>query len=370
MMREELAITADPRAPHWHKDEVAPDRPFLVAVVGAGMSGIIAAYRLARPTCPTSSSRRTTMPAARGWRTPIPGAASTSRTTTTATRSPSAMTGRTSTRPQGELHPYFRHCVDESRDPAERPLRHRGVVDRVRRRSRAVDALPRRAGWCRGDARGGRRDQRVGQLNRPQLPNIEGRETFAGPSFHSARWDHTVDLAGKRVAVVGTGCSLAQFAPIIAEQVADLEVFQRTPSWAVPGSALPPRGAGRDAVAASPRPVLPAVVPVLAVLARRRTAPPDGRGRPRISRAGTIGQRAQPHAGHAHRAARGPVPRAAGPPAQGHPRYHRRQADHRRRTPHRPPPAHRQRRRLHDRPHRPDQPNGIITADGTLPRST
>ena len=74
----------------------------------------------------------------------------------------------------------------------------------------------------------------VGQLNRPQLPNIEGRDSFAGPAFHSARWDHSVDLTGKRVGVIGTGCSAAQFAPIVAEQVEHLEIFQRTPNWMFP----------------------------------------------------------------------------------------------------------------------------------------
>ena len=47
----------------------------------------------------------------------------------------------------------------------------------------------------------------VGQLNRPKYPNLPGVGSFAGPAFHSARWDHDVDLAGKRVAVIGTGAS-------------------------------------------------------------------------------------------------------------------------------------------------------------------
>ncbi len=75
----------------------------------------------------------------------------------------------------------------------------------------------------------------VGQLNRPRLPDIEGRDSFAGPSFHSARWRHDVTLAGKRVAVIGTGASAYQFVPEIAPKVAHLEVFQRTPPWPLPG---------------------------------------------------------------------------------------------------------------------------------------
>ncbi len=71
----------------------------------------------------------------------------------------------------------------------------------------------------------------VGQLNRPKLPDITGMGSFEGPSFHSARWDHDVDVKGKRVAVIGTGASAAQFIPAIADDVADLTVFQRTPNW-------------------------------------------------------------------------------------------------------------------------------------------
>ncbi|KZM68981.1 flavin-containing monooxygenase [Nocardia terpenica] len=73
----------------------------------------------------------------------------------------------------------------------------------------------------------------VGQLSRPRLPDIPGRETFRGPSFHSARWDHAVPLAGSRVAVIGTGASAIQFVPAIAPLVDRLTVFQRTAAWVV-----------------------------------------------------------------------------------------------------------------------------------------
>ena len=74
----------------------------------------------------------------------------------------------------------------------------------------------------------------VGQLSRPSLPRITGRETFEGESFHSAQWDHSVDLEGKRVAVIGTGASAIQFVPEIQPQVAKLSVFQRTPPYIIP----------------------------------------------------------------------------------------------------------------------------------------
>jgi 4-hydroxyacetophenone monooxygenase len=74
----------------------------------------------------------------------------------------------------------------------------------------------------------------VGQLNRPNVPEIEGADTFAGPAFHSARWDHGVDLSATRVAMIGAGASGFQIAPTIAPEVAHLTVFQRTAQWMFP----------------------------------------------------------------------------------------------------------------------------------------
>jgi 4-hydroxyacetophenone monooxygenase len=85
----------------------------------------------------------------------------------------------------------------------------------------------------------------VGFLNRPKLPDFEGMETFEGPSCHTARWIEGAELKGKRVAVVGTGCSGYQAAPEIALEAEHVTVFQRTPQWLfpVPGyrSPFPPQ---------------------------------------------------------------------------------------------------------------------------------
>jgi len=74
----------------------------------------------------------------------------------------------------------------------------------------------------------------VGQLDRPFLPTITGRDSFAGDAFHSAEWDHSVDLHGKRVAMIGAGASGFQIAPTIADEVEHLTVFQRTAQWMFP----------------------------------------------------------------------------------------------------------------------------------------
>jgi cation diffusion facilitator CzcD-associated flavoprotein CzcO len=74
----------------------------------------------------------------------------------------------------------------------------------------------------------------VGQLSRPVLPKIAGLGTFAGAAFHSAQWDHTVDLKGKRIAVIGTGASAIQLIPEIQPDAAKLLVFQRTAPYLLP----------------------------------------------------------------------------------------------------------------------------------------
>jgi len=79
----------------------------------------------------------------------------------------------------------------------------------------------------------------VGGLHLPKIPDIAGLDSFQGPAFHSARWRHDVDLAGKTVAVVGTGASAIQFIPEIAPRVGKLLVFQRTPPWVLPRNDRP-----------------------------------------------------------------------------------------------------------------------------------
>jgi cation diffusion facilitator CzcD-associated flavoprotein CzcO len=75
----------------------------------------------------------------------------------------------------------------------------------------------------------------IGPLSTPTLPRIEGRDSFRGQSFHTARWPHEpVDLKGKRVAVIGTGATGVQTIQTIAKTVGHLTVFQRTPNWCAP----------------------------------------------------------------------------------------------------------------------------------------
>jgi cation diffusion facilitator CzcD-associated flavoprotein CzcO len=73
-----------------------------------------------------------------------------------------------------------------------------------------------------------------GQLTIPKMPKLAGIEAFSGPAFHTARWRHDVDLAGKRVALIGTGCSAIQTGPAIQPIVQELQIYQRSPGWTIP----------------------------------------------------------------------------------------------------------------------------------------
>jgi len=74
----------------------------------------------------------------------------------------------------------------------------------------------------------------TGVLHHPAVPDLEGLHSFAGAAFHSARWDHAVPLAGKRVGVIGTGSSAIQIVSALVDEVAELALFQRTAQWILP----------------------------------------------------------------------------------------------------------------------------------------
>jgi cation diffusion facilitator CzcD-associated flavoprotein CzcO len=74
----------------------------------------------------------------------------------------------------------------------------------------------------------------AGYLNRPRWPDVKGRDTFAGISIHSAQWDSSLDLTGKKVAIIGAGCTAVQIVDACVDQVDHLTVFQRQPHWVAP----------------------------------------------------------------------------------------------------------------------------------------
>lgn len=74
----------------------------------------------------------------------------------------------------------------------------------------------------------------AGRLHHPVMPDIAGADSFAGPAFHTARWDHAIDLANKRIGVIGTGSTATQVVATLAGEVKELKLFQRTAQWVFP----------------------------------------------------------------------------------------------------------------------------------------
>ncbi|HEU0023031.1 MAG TPA: NAD(P)/FAD-dependent oxidoreductase [Thermoleophilaceae bacterium] len=119
--------------------------------------------------------------------------------------------------------------------------RKHGVIDRVRTGVEVERAEfdDRTARWTLHTTAGERIEADAlvlacGQLSRPRWPSIPGMDEFEGHAFHSAEWDHGYDLAGRRVAVIGTGASAIQFVPIVAESVARMDVYQRSAPYMLP----------------------------------------------------------------------------------------------------------------------------------------
>ncbi len=133
--------------------------------------------------------------------------------------------------PQPEIEAYLHQCAEKF-----------SVSDSFRFGRCVTRAIFDAANGCwRVEVDGGRETYSArslilatGGLSRPRLPDIPGIGDFMGPVFHTARWRHDVDLAGKRVGIVGTGASAIQVVPEIAPRVARLTVFQRTASWILP----------------------------------------------------------------------------------------------------------------------------------------
>jgi cation diffusion facilitator CzcD-associated flavoprotein CzcO len=135
--------------------------------------------------------------------------------------------------PQPEIREYLERVTDKY-----------GVRPHMRFGFRALSAMwDEDAGlWhCVGEGSDGRETltarfliSGIGGLHVPAKPHLQGLESFEGPAFHSAEWDHSVDLTGKKVAVIGTGASAIQFVPAIAGDVGRLDLYQRTAPWVLP----------------------------------------------------------------------------------------------------------------------------------------
>ncbi len=234
MMLEELDFDgSDPRRVDWSgiDESVRADLP--VVIVGCGMSGLLAGVRLGEAGIPYTIVEKNAGVGGTWFENQYPGArVDVGNHFYCYSFEPSDHWTEFFSQ-QPELQTYFQRVME--RHGVDRHVRWETEVDRM-----VWDE--EHATW-RVTVSGAGGDEvlearavitAVGQLNRPKLPDIDGIDSFDGPAFHSARWDHSVDLTGKRVALIGAGASGFQIAPAIAEQVAELHVFQRTAQWMFP----------------------------------------------------------------------------------------------------------------------------------------
>lgn len=233
LMREELNLYGEDRRRVPIKLASIP-ADYRVLVIGAGMSGILAAVRLKQAGIPFLVVDKNPEIGGTWYENTYPGCQvdSANHLYNYIFAPENQWPGHFSGQP--ELFDYFQRVVSEQ--DLRRFMRLGTAVEQA-----AYDESDDswKVTFC--DSQGVKSHERFdtvitacGQLNTPAMPDIPGVETFGGIAFHSARWEHEHDLRGKRVAVIGTGCSAAQFVPAIAEAPDRMFVFQRSAPWLLP----------------------------------------------------------------------------------------------------------------------------------------
>jgi len=233
LILEEMDLDGvDPRRPAALPVERAAEIPVLV--VGCGESGILAGIRLKQANIPFTIVEKNAGPGGTWWENSYPGARVDVANHFYCYSFEPNNEWTHFFAEQRELQSYFTEVMNKH-----------DLAEHVRWRTEVISAE-----WNDDDgmwivalrSADGRTDTlrvralitAVGQLNRPHIPEFDGADTFEGPSFHSSAWDHSVDLTGKRVALIGAGASGFQIAPAIANDVEHLTVFQRTAQWMFP----------------------------------------------------------------------------------------------------------------------------------------
>ena len=242
---EELALDPSVRSLHW-KAQPDPERlkDFTVTIIGAGMGGLNAALQLRKAGFPFTVLEKNKGVGGTWWENRYPGAR-----VDTPSRSYTHLFGVDFPYPNPfcewrENVKYFDWVADnfDLRQHIQFETEVKSLTWDDSAGEWVIDLVdPNGARTIRSRAV----ITAVGFLNRPNIAQFPGAETFAGGSWHTARWPETADLKGKRVAVIGTGCTGYQMVPEIALEAADVTVFQRTPQWLfpVPGyrSPFPPQ---------------------------------------------------------------------------------------------------------------------------------
>ncbi len=235
MMTEELALhDDDPRGVEWRAKpapEILADYP--VIIIGAGMSGILAAIRLREAGIPFTIFEKNDTVGGTWYENRYPGCGvDTPNHFYSFSFEPSHIWTQFYSK-RDELYRYLEDC-SQKYDLRRQIQFNTEVVSAAYDEVSACWRVVVRDSDGNSEMHSAKAVlSAVGQLNRPQVPEIPGLDDFAGPVFHTARWDESCELAGKRVAMIGTGASGMQVAPAIVGEVGELTIFQRTPHWVI-----------------------------------------------------------------------------------------------------------------------------------------
>jgi 4-hydroxyacetophenone monooxygenase len=222
----------DPGMPLWHRSTMAPAPQLRVAIVGAGETGMLIAHRLRQAGVQVMVFEKNPDVGGTWHDNTYPGSrVDLSSAVYRYSCHPSSWDSHFSTQPA--MQAYLREFAEEN-----------GLYEDIEFNSEVLSSswddanrdwvLTVRSDDDIREVRATVQVNAVGQLNRPHIPAIPGSEQFDGPAFHTARWNHSIDLTGKRVGVIGTGASGMQMIPAIAEQAAEVRVFARTSTFLLP----------------------------------------------------------------------------------------------------------------------------------------
>lgn len=234
MLGHELNFPSDTGKPAWRLGELAPGRHFRVAIIGAGESGLAAAYRLGQAGVPFTVFERNPDVGGVWYENTYPGCRLDTPNFDYSFSFAQKADWQQHFSERDAIYDYFRRVSEDLK-----------LGQYIRFSTRVLGAKFDDATllWTvrYSEEDGAEYTEQfnalisaVGQLNEPSIPDIPGRDRFAGDTWHTARWRHDVELRHKRVAVVGSGATAFQVIPSIADEVDELIVFQRTPPWMYP----------------------------------------------------------------------------------------------------------------------------------------
>lgn len=233
MLEEDLSVAErDPKDIRWQQPP-APEKlqDFRVLVIGAGMSGLLAAIKLQNAGIPYTVVEKNAAVGGTWYENSYPGCGvDVDSQFYSYSFEPNSQWEHYFAK-QPELRAYWEACADKYQ--VRDSIRFNTTVTELRwddascrwhidveHPQQGRQTLVANAVICG-----------VGQLNNPKLPDIPGLDSFEGPAFHTSNWQHEHDIRGKRVGIIGNGASANQVVPAIAAEVGELVIFQRTPQW-------------------------------------------------------------------------------------------------------------------------------------------